>query len=366
MLQSSQRNDFWSVKVLSCFFNNNRLLFTRTSISKRAGTFTSTRVAFSSRFYFYTFVYINLLLLPAARSTADRHADDALADQRPQSTDQDDGADTLAERAFGGRMRNTYACLTCGGESARTEPFTDIPLAFPAADDATPAADAPPAADRLSVDALLAHYFATERLVGGNQYACGRCGRLRDATRTPALVRAPRCLVISLLRFSYCAATRRREKVLRDVRCPRRLGLPLLAPGGGGGATVADYALTAVVVHAGTSSDAGHYYTHARGMDAADDWALFNDSRVTPSSYDAFSRLTDRFARDTAYVLVYTRADVLPPEGATDRPLGAELRAAVERDNRLHHQVRRFWVFVYLFFLTRPPSPPFLCNNKHF
>ena len=134
------------------------------------------------------------------------------------------------------------------------------------------------------------------------------------------------------------------------------------------------YDLNAVVVHSGTSSECGHYYTYARHSifcdpeticDSVekcteedevdflqDKWYLFNDNRVSYASYNTFCNVTQRFTKDTAYVLIYKKIDARNSEKQevdlnrsihpweVDPPLSNKLRTAVSKDNALYLQVR--------------------------
>ncbi|CAL8331439.1 unnamed protein product [Lota lota] len=168
----------------------------------------------------------------------------------------------------------------------------------------------------------------------------------------------------------------------------------------GDGRTVSlvPYVLSSVVMHSGTSSESGHYYSYGRSLSGAGgrrhpltgqsalekrhleageeagpgsaamtrplsmqaeawpggaqgrrDWMLFNDSRVSFTSFQSVQNVTDRFPKDTAYVLVYRKqeASVLDPgRGGTpngmstsaEPPLQKELLDAITKDNKLYLQ----------------------------
>lgn len=218
-----------------------------------------------------------------------------------------------------------------------------------------------------SVLDLVNYFLSPERLMAENCYYCESCASLQEAEKVVELSQGPRYLILTLLRFSFDLRTMRRRKILDDVAIPLLLRLPLA--GGLGQA----YDLCSVVVHSGVSSESGHYYCYARegvarpapSLGAADrpepehQWYLFNDTRVSFSSFESVSNVTSFFPKDTAYVLFYRQrpgegpeAELGSPRAWTEPTLHKDLMEAISKDNILFLQVSRavgtsdwsFWV----------------------
>lgn len=223
----------------------------------------------------------------------------------------------------------------------------------------------------LSLSSLLQCFFSPEKLDGDNQYHCnGPCNGLQDGERHVEICAAPAYLVITLMRFSYDAQSGAHSKIFTDIQYPLMLSIPVrsvaLEPATDG-FDEEKYGLVGVIVHSGSSSDAGHYFCYARhslppssttsfgstDVDVDDDcfvdhWFTFNDSRVMRASFDSIRSLTHKFSRDTAYVLIFRRVgiaadaytDASVSNGfALDPPLHRYLCDIVDEDNQLYLQV---------------------------
>lgn len=205
-----------------------------------------------------------------------------------------------------------------------------------------------------SVLDLVNYFLSPERLTAENRYYCESCASLQDAEKVVELSQGPRYLILTLLRFSFDLRTMRRRKILDDVTIPLLLRLPLA--GGQGQA----YDLCSVVVHSGVSSESGHYYCYAREGAARpapvlastdrpepeNQWYLFNDTRVSFSSFESVSNVTSFFPKDTAYVLFYRQRPREGPEAEAGSPrvraeptLHKDLMEAISKDNVLYLQV---------------------------
>ncbi|XP_076056020.1 ubiquitin carboxyl-terminal hydrolase 38-like isoform X2 [Oratosquilla oratoria] len=109
------------------------------------------------------------------------------------------------------------------------------------------------------------------------------------------------------------------------------------------------FALYAVVVHSGYSSDGGHYYCYARNSSIAclpDDvkdrygdkgcWYNFNDERVMKTTFRAICDLSKNNSRDTAYILFYKKINTefdVPIVEEDFNSLRPDLREAIEEDH---------------------------------
>uniref|UniRef100_A0A8C6GWM4 ubiquitinyl hydrolase 1 n=1 Tax=Mus spicilegus TaxID=10103 RepID=A0A8C6GWM4_MUSSI len=224
-----------------------------------------------------------------------------------------------------------------------------------------------------SVLDLVNYFLSPERLTAENRYYCEPCASLQDAEKVVELSQGPRYLILTLLRFSFDLRTMRRRKILDDVTIPLLLRLPLA--GGQGQA----YDLCSVVVHSGVSSESGHYYCYAREGAARpapvpgsterpepeNQWYLFNDTRVSYSSFESVSNVTSFFPKDTAYVLFYRQRPREDPEAEPGSPrvraeptLHKDLMEAISKDNVLYLQEQEKEARSRAAYISTLPAPP--------
>ena len=236
----------------------------------------------------------------------------------------DAGVAELVQDQFLGRCCYRTTCQKCGRDSASSAkeyPFYELELNLN-----------PKGA---TLDDSLRDYVKQERLEG---VECAHCASRQDATRQMALLRLPPCLTLQLLRFVYDLSTGTKKKVSVAVKFPEKIDLSAYVDGARAGAPEHQYQLTAVLMHTGNSANSGHYTARilqqtaaAGGGDAAaaERWWNFNDERVTLEEWEregkkggtnavgvtllegASTDATRLFSSKTAYMLNYTRVDVL-------------------------------------------------------
>ncbi|XP_078078030.1 ubiquitin carboxyl-terminal hydrolase 35-like [Mustelus asterias] len=235
-----------------------------------------------------------------------------------------------------------------------------------------------------SVSDLINYFLSPEILSGENRYYCDKCTSLQEAEKVVELTGSPHYLILTLLRFSFDLITMRRKKILDNVSIPLVLKIPIrITTEKDEQITNAEkqvcqlrnwkhfaedatyfsitYDLCCVVVHSGISSESGHYYCYGReNVDinsgtgprvpleaesrADDQWYLYNDTRVSFSSFESVSNVTNYFPKDTAYVLFYrqrgARHTCLDGEHILasvrlhgEAALSKELMEAISKDN---------------------------------
>ncbi|XP_067134827.1 ubiquitin carboxyl-terminal hydrolase 35-like [Centruroides vittatus] len=256
--------------------------------------------------------------------------------QSPQSSESQDNS--LIENVFSGVSETTYICSCCNNSSVRSEKFTSLHLAIPDADENKDSSDAKDEV-RIELSDLILNYLKPEILEGENKYFCDKCKELHTGKKQSKIKKFPTYLIITLLRFSYNPVLHKKTKIISIVNYPYELLWPLDEN------NCKVYHLYAVVIHSGTSTERGHYYTYARHLSSTttnvpvqeQKWYLFNDSHVFLTSYNSLETLAQRFPKDTAYVLFYQEAPNERTYCITDENVNnfihSELKELIFNDN---------------------------------
>lgn len=210
---------------------------------------------------------------------------------------------------FQGQLRTCLQCLSCGHKNIRFEPF--MYLSLPMSDSTR------------TLNDCLDLYLAEEKLVGDNQWYCGKCKKHRDATKKTDLWILPPILIVHLKRFKFNDYGRMGSKNNASIDYPISnwdLSHTILSRG----TEKPIYDLYAVSSHIG-GLGSGHYTAHAKNR-FDDNWYEFNDSscrRITErtlrnnssSSYLLFyNRSTDTDGSETARIPLIRRQSVSRPD----------------------------------------------------
>lgn len=186
---------------------------------------------------------------------------------------------SLVHKIFGGRLCSQVKCTQCSFSSNKFDPFIDLSLEIIKAD---------------SLCKALAHFTAKEQLDGGEkQYNCQQCKQKVRAHKQLTIHKAPFVLTIHLKRFgSYLVG----QKIDKRIHFGPTLDLKPF---------VTDpydrnlnYTLYGVLVHAGWSTDSGHYYCFVRTSSGM--WYSLDDNQVVQVS-------ERKVLEQKAYMLFYYR-----------------------------------------------------------
>lgn len=196
---------------------------------------------------------------------------------------------TLVNRIFAGKLKNSLKCAKCKYVSERFDDFLDLSLEINNG--------------IKSIKGALKHFTAVETLDDSNAWKCSSCKQLNRAEKGMTIETCPNVLVIQLKRFDIMFG-----KIKKHIEFPTSLdlaaGMSKSSDDRKRGRT--KYELHAVLVHAGYSTDCGHYYAFVRG--SSGQWYEMNDESVRWVSLDTV-------LQQKAYMLFYSR--VLP---ASERP----------------------------------------------
>ncbi|KAJ3696142.1 hypothetical protein LUZ60_001519 [Juncus effusus] len=172
------------------------------------------------------------------------------------------GVGTVMRDIFGGAVLSQVKCMSCKGESNKTDEIMDLSLDL---------------CQSGSVKDALARFFKPEVLDGSNKYSCERCKKLSVARKQMFVSRAPNVLVIQLKRFEGLIG----GKINRHIEFEEELLLSNYMFDGTKDSR-SEYSLFGSIVHSGYSAESGHYYAYIK--DACGNWYCCNDTQVSRSS----------------------------------------------------------------------------------
>ena len=154
-----------------------------------------------------------------------------------------DEVSLIVRSVFGIQQQTCYKCRNCTGKREITDWCNTLLVCM--------------TESMLRLSDLLQKSFESELMTGDNKFFCENCDSHTEADRTVTVVSPPECLIITLKRFKYDAATNQRVKIMSHITCPEYLELPV-AEG------QQRYRLYGVVIHSGCDGDRGHYFTWIR------------------------------------------------------------------------------------------------------
>ncbi|XP_063680911.1 ubiquitin carboxyl-terminal hydrolase 35-like isoform X2 [Bolinopsis microptera] len=229
----------------------------------------------------------------------------------------------IITKNFQGVQEVTIVCDTCDTASSKEEPFLFLSL--------------PCGKETTSLEDLITSSLATEHLSQENQYHCETCTTKSDAVRKTTLNKMPNTFIFTINRFSYNKELKCRSKLLTKVQIPATLRFTAQSDSTFtiGTTDITDttdtidttettdtndtttdvvYQLYGTLVHSGSTTESGHYYTYGvpssySSLSVLSHCLCFNDSRVTYVNEDLVN--SPRGSMDTPYLLFYQR---LPTE----------------------------------------------------
>ena len=197
---------------------------------------------------------------------------------------------TWIHSIFEGLLTNETRCLACDSVTSRDESFLDLSLEIE---------------QNSSVSSCMRNFSANESLRGDNKFYCDTCCSLQEAHKRMRIKRLPNVLALHLKRFKYVEQIQRFKKLSYRIAFPIDLKLTNVCDE----AVDPDrkYRLFAVIVHAGSGPNHGHYVALVR---AHNQWLCFDDDVIEPieeAQIQAYfgNSLETAGSTETGYLLFY-------------------------------------------------------------
>jgi len=197
---------------------------------------------------------------------------------------------TWIHSMFEGILTNETRCLACDTVTSRHESFLDLSLEIE---------------QNSSVADCMQNFSAIESMRADNKFFCDTCCSLQEAHKRMRIKRLPNVLALHLKRFKYMEQLQRFKKLSYRIAFPMELTVPdVIVDAKDAGRK---YRLFAVIVHAGSGPNHGHYVALVR---THQHWLCFDDDAVDvvdEAQIQAYFGLSQDTAAstDTGYILFY-------------------------------------------------------------
>ncbi|KAL6979868.1 ubiquitinyl hydrolase 1 [Sarracenia purpurea var. burkii] len=190
--------------------------------------------------------------------------------------------ENLVKQVFGGRLVSKLRCCNCGHCSDTYEPLIDLSLEIENVG---------------TLPSALESFTKVEKIEDPEtQFTCEKCKEGVSIEKQLILDQAPSIAAFHLKRFKNDGSFV--EKIDKHVEFPLELDLLPYTSGSQNNNVDLKYDLYAVVVHIGSSSTSGHYYSFVRSTQDA--WYRLDDSKV--------ARVREDYVlSQEAYILFYAK-----------------------------------------------------------
>ncbi|KAG1455824.1 hypothetical protein G6F55_006849 [Rhizopus delemar] len=198
----------------------------------------------------------------------------------------------LVHTIFGGKLQSQVTCNNCKANSNSYDRFLDLSVQING---------------EKSIQNALSRFIEADTIDG---YNCDTCKQKVRAYKQMTANEVPHNLVIHLKRFEYDMYSNGMRKIHKSVKFPETLDMaPYISKEKK--VQAAEYKLYAVLVHAGSSCDAGHYFAYVKNPQGG--WLLINDETVHPVSINEV--LSQR-----AYMLFYEQSSFITKSSNNCKP----------------------------------------------
>ena len=218
-------------------------------------------------------------------------------------------AKTWVHSIFEGVLTSETRCHACETLTFRDESFLDLSLEVE---------------QNSSVSACLRNFSAPESLDDDNKFFCDACDSLQQATKRMRIKRLPSVLALHLKRFKFVEELGRFRKLSHRIAYPLELKLPNVTEWADDPDRL--YRLYAVIVHAGSGPNHGHYVALVRSHDR---WLCFDDDEVDVINEEQLqayfgSAIEAEGGSETGYLLFYeSEGDAWTAPSLASTPHGA-------------------------------------------